>query len=321
MTHLTPEFAHTLFGVSRGLEQAERDAIRGYLHAAWIAQYGRMPSTLSVDLETLSALFRSHVQAKRLRDAAEDLDIIALRRPLLPEAVFVPVDDRRGFVTPEGRVLLEELESGDNSSDQILTRDSLLRACAIAADFYGSHQRRWMRKELAGGDVRPGTLGFILFLLINNSIGFDHALFLPSSQSDEEALARTILPVVNKFSVSVGGSAVRPRESERLRSNWIVTEAKRQMPRHVSRLDDKRVITYWIEPSSEFDLIDELGFQIARRRMVTVDILDEALRATLSEYELARPMLASWGLSHERAGHTQRVFDALLSAYTSTARV
>ena len=88
MSDPSTTLAYTLFGMSRGLEPDERDAIRTYLRAAWRAQYGRPPSTLSVDLHALADLFRSHVQAKRLRAAAEELSAITLRRPLLPEAVF-----------------------------------------------------------------------------------------------------------------------------------------------------------------------------------------------------------------------------------------
>jgi hypothetical protein len=316
MTESSTTLAHTLFGVSRGLEADERAAIRAYLRAAWQAQYGRPPSTLSVDLEVLGDLFRSHVQAKRLRAAAEQLRVITERRPLLPEAVFVPVDEKRGFLTPEGRVLLDELERTDEHAEQVLTRDDLLTASALIAYFYGSRQRQWMRKELAGGDVRPGTLGFAVFLLINNSVGMRRALLLPSAQGEEEALAGRVLPVINAFTIAVGGSPVKPRERERLRSNWIITEAKRQMGRYISRADDDRTVRFWIEAERENDLIDELGRQLARRKALTAAAVSDALDGTLSEYDHARPMLTSWGLAHERATHTRQLFDALVSAYT-----
>ena len=238
MVNSDPALRSTLFGVSRGLESDERRAIRSYLRAAWRAQYGRMPSTLSVDLQVLEGLFRSHVQAKRLRDAAEDLEIIATRRPILPEAVFVPVDDYRGFVTPEGRVLLDELEKAEQaqSSTHIINRETLLDSYALIADFYGESHRTWMRKELTGGDVRPATLGFAIFLLINNSIGSKRALLLPWALEEEEMLAGRILPILSEFSVSVGGSPVKRRETERLRSNWIITETKRQLGPYISGL-------------------------------------------------------------------------------------
>jgi hypothetical protein len=321
MTESRTTLAHTLFGVSRGLEADERAAIRTYLRAAWYAQYRCLPSTLSVDLEILDDLFRSHVQAKRVRAAAETLAIIAERRPLLPEAVFVPVDDQRGFVTPEGRVLLDELERGDEAAEHVLTRDSLLAASALIADFYGSRQRRWMRKELTGGDVRPGTLGFALFLLINNSVGADRALLLPFDQAEEEALAGRVLPVINAFAVAVGGKPVRPRERERLRSNWMITEAKRQMGRYISRADDDRTVRFWIEGQSESGLIDELGRQLFARKALSAAAVEEALSQTLAAYGSARPILTSWGLAHERPQHTRQVFGALIAAYTRAASV
>jgi hypothetical protein len=313
--HFSPH-ASTFFGVSRGLEPDERAAIRLYLEAAWRAQYGRQPSSLSADLESLEELFRSHVQAKRLRDAAESLGIIAARRPLLPEGIFVAVDDQRGFVTPEGRVLLDHLMYDGQDDDQVITRDTLLNAYALVADFYGRSQRRWMRKELTGGDIRPATAGFALFLLINNSVGRNRALLLPFSQNDEALLAKRVLPIVSVFSTSVGGSPVQPKERERLRSNWIVTEARRQMNRFIARADDEVGSKLWIEGNRENDLVKELGQQLARRKSITFSGLREALQRTLLEYEAARPMLASWGLAHERAGHTERVFDGLLDAYS-----
>lgn len=315
MTKGRETLAHTLFGVSRGLDVDEREAIVRYLRAAWLAQYGRPTSTLSVDLETLADLFRSHVQGKRLRSASEGLAAIKERRPLLPEAVFVAVDDQHGFVTPEGRVLLEELERADSTEALVLSRDALLSASALIADFYGTRQRQWMRKELAGGDVRPGTLGFLIFLLVNNSIGRDRSLSLSPAKSDEEALASRILPVINAFATGVGGSPVKPRERERLRSNWIITEAKRQMGRFVDRADEARAVRFWIEPTREAALIDELGRQLARRKGVTVDDLEAALVRTLEAYDEARPALTSWGLAYERTNHTRQVRDALVGAF------
>lgn len=319
MNDSSSTLAHTLFGVSRGLEPEEQAAIVNYLDAAWRAQYGRSPSTLSVDLESLADLFRSHVQAKRLRAAAEQLGAIHERRPLLPEAVFVPVDDQRGFVTPEGRVLLDALERNDEPDVRILTRDELLTASALVADFYGSRQRQWMRKELTGGDVRPGTLGFAIFLLVNNSVGAERALLLPSSQKEEEALAGRVLPVINAFATAIGGSPVRPRERERLRSNWIITEAKRQMGRYVARDDDGRNVRFWVEADRESGLVDELGRQLVRRKGLSIELLTEAFDQTLAEYDRARPMLTSWGLAHERASHTRAVQNALATAYTRAA--
>ena len=311
-----PTARSTLFGVSRGLETEERTAIRMYLRSAWRAQYGRMPSTLSADLETLKGLFRSHVLAKRLRDAAEDLNIIAARRPILPEAIFVAVDDDRGFVTPEGRVLLDELERAEQSSAHIINRDTLIDAYALIADFYGGSHRQWMRKELTGGNLRPATLGFAIFLLINNSLGSNRALLLPSSIEEEHMLAGRILPVVSEFSTSIGGSPVRQRETERLRSNWIITETKRQLGPYIARVDDGRTVKFWIEEERENGLIDELGRQLARRKLLSVSELQSALDKTLIKYDVARPMLTSWGLAHERSGHTAKVVNELTKAFT-----
>ena len=172
-----------------------------------------------------------------------------------------------------------------------------------------------MHKELSGGNLRPGTLGFILFLLINNSISQPNSLLLPSSQSEEAALAGRILPVINAFVVGVGGSPAKPRESERLRSNWIITEAKRQIGSDIVRLDQDKTVRFWIEGDRETSVVDELGQQLAKRKGLTVDSLEHAFDRTVEAYNEARPMLTSWGLAHERAAHTRQVREALLTSY------
>lgn len=312
---ISSSLTQTLFGVSRGLEADERLAICGYLRAAWRAQYGRAPSTLSVDLELLADLFRSHVQAKRLRDAADKLDAVLERRPVLPEAIYVAVDKNRGFVTPEGRVLLEELDREEQPSEQVISRDAILACNTLIADFYGGQQRQWMRKELSGGDLRPATLGFLVFLLINNSIGERRAFLLPASPPDEEKLAARVLPVVNAFSMSIANNPVKAREQERLRSNWIITETKRQMSRFISRLDIERSVSIWIIEDGEDNLIAELGQQLAKRKTLTPSIVRTSLENTVREYDNARPMLTSWGLAHERPGHTSHVIQLLLASF------
>ena len=49
----------------------------------------------------------------------------------------------------------------------------------------------------------------------------------------------------------------------------MITEAKRQMGRYISRADDDRIVKFWIEAERESDLIRELGRQLARRKVVT----------------------------------------------------
>jgi hypothetical protein len=92
------------------------------------------------------------------------------------------------------------------------------------------------------------------------------------------------------------------------------------MGRYISRTDDKHVVKFWIDAESESALVDEIGRQLARRKDLSASDLRETLRRTLSEYDLARSMLASWGLAHERAGHTERVFEGLVTAYVRAIR-
>lgn len=307
----------TLFGVSRGLEPSEAAELASFFTAAWEAQYARPPSTISTDLELLSKLFRKDIQGRGLRAAAADLRPISLERPLLPEEVFIPFDDRRGLVTPEGRILLEELRWMQSADVNMIPRDRMLSAVSTIAEFYGDSTRRWIGKELSGGDIRPSTYGFVVLLLINGSIGKECALSLPGSGAQEAQLAAAIMPVVNAFSVAMGGKPLTARESGRLRSNWAVTEASRQLHGMIRRADGPdSAVRIWIDETKEAALSEMLGGRLARRKGLTMSAMSRAMESAVDAYAEARPSLVSWGMSFERASHTQSVVSALLDGFS-----
>jgi hypothetical protein len=296
------------------MDSDELVEIEDYLRSAWKAQFGRGPSALSADLDRLKELFKSGASAKRLREKLNTLPAIAGPRIELPQAVFVSTGDRRGLVTPEGRILLEELTRLRERGDQVLSREAVARANGLAAAAYGEWQREWLTQQVAGGGLRPGTYGFVLFLLLNGSVHPQSALPLPAEGEQERQLAESVAPVMNAFTEAIGGKPMSAREASRLRSNWRVTESRRQLFGRVAREDRGRVAVFWID--DEDATIDTIAQRLASRPDLSVDSLRAALEATVAAYSKARPALSAMGIAHDRRAHTEHVVRRLIDRFT-----
>jgi hypothetical protein len=310
---MTESLPATLFGVPRGLDAEELAELEDFLRAAWQAQYGKSPSTLTADLDRMRDVFKAGASAKRIRELVSDLRKLPRRPSNIAGDVFVAVDDHRGLVTPEGRVLLEELVHMRTAAEQVLTRDALLRAYALVADVYGRWQREWLSRQLGTTSLRPGTYGVVLFLLLNGSTSRETALRLPADDEQERALARTVLPVIGAFASRLGGKEISERESARLRSNWRVTEARRHLFQRVKAADEDGDAFMWID--DEEATLKLLADRLAARRDLDLDTLHDALQAAAESYTTARPTLASWAVAHDRINHTQHVLSRLESLF------
>lgn len=175
--------ADTFFGFPLDELTTENPRVLRYLIRAWIAEHGTEPTDFDEDLEKLRPLFHSHVTGNRVRDRVKTLDRIPQSRPYIPDVFFLPIDSERGLVTPEGRALIETTR--DNNSDP-----SPADAVAAVARFYGDSLRAWMAKSVETGLVPLPSVGFVIFLLINGSVGPERAMRFPSKQ-DEEAESRS----------------------------------------------------------------------------------------------------------------------------------
>jgi hypothetical protein len=309
---MTESLPATLFGVPRGLDAEELAELEDFLRGAWQAQYGRPPSTLSADLDRMRDVFKTGASAKRIRSLVVGLPKLPRRPSNVTGDVFVAVDDHSGLITPEGRVLLEELAQLRNSGEHVITRDAMLHLTALVADAYGSWQRDWLTHQLGSTSLRPGTYGVVLFLLLNGSMNRETALRLPADDEEERALARMVLPVIDAFATRLGGKEISEREM-RLRSNWRVTEARRHLFQRVRAADDAGDAYMWVD--DEDATLRLLADRLAARRDLDLDTLREALAAAAEAYRHARPTLASWGVAHDRSNRTERVLGRLESLF------
>lgn len=303
----------TLFGFSRGMDQDELLAVEDFLRDAWEAQYGVPPSSFSSDLERLRALFKTGVSGKRLRESVSNLERISQPMPSLPESVFVTVDDQRGLITPEGRALLEELTNMRERDSFVIDRDSMLRATSRVAQAYGSWQRAWLETQLSGTGLRPGSYGFVLFLLVNGSTDERAALRLPAAVGEERELANALIPIMDTFAIGIGGRPTPKKESGRLRSNWQVTEARRQLYGHIARDDRAGDAFFWIV--DEDNTTEVLAKRLSTRSSLSLETLEQALDDLKKEYSRSRPALSAWGAAHDRRLHTEYVCRQLVQGF------
>lgn len=307
------ELPATLFGVPRGLDQEELAEIEDFLRGAWEAQYRQPPSALSADLDRMKDVFKTGASAKRIRKMVNDLEASGRVPRSVPPELFVPIDDRHGFVTPEGRVILDELARLRTDDQRVLSRDSMVRAADFVARAYGTWQREWLRQQLGATSLRPGTYGVVVFLLLNGSSSREAALRLPADEEEERLLAKVVLPVIDAFATQLGGKQISDRESARLRSNWRLTEARRHLFQHVRSDEHDGDAFVWID--DEDATIRLLSDRLAARRDLDASTLTAALAAALEAYSSARPSLVTWGLSHERTNHSNDVMRRIESGF------
>jgi hypothetical protein len=185
-------------------------------------------------------------------------------------------------------------------------------ALSAVSHRYGSWQRQWLRRHVEGGDLRPKTLAIVLFLLINRSIGRENALRTPANPEEQRRLAEAVTRIVNAFLEPLDGGEISRKEATRITSNWIYTEAPRQLPGLVS----KEHGDLWIEPEREQELLEKLAAILAaRKKRFSVGEFDGALRNLATAYHAHKPALAALGLAHERPHLTDQRLSELLGSY------
>lgn len=301
--------ADTFFGFPLDELTTENPRALRYLIRAWIAEHGTEPTDFDEDLEKLRPLFHSHVTGNRVRDRVKTLDRIPQSRPYIPDVFFLPIDSERGLVTPEGRALIETTR--DNNSDP-----SPADAVAAVARFYGDSLRAWMAKSVETGLVPLPSVGFVIFLLINGSVGPERAMRFPSKQDEEADLARVVMDVASTFSSSVHGPAIKTKERAQLRTSWVVSQAVRHLGKRLTRDSDRRtgLASIWVEEEQIPQLLTDIAIAIHARGRATPEDVAAAFDAAVAHYQQGRVILGAWGISHERRRHTQQLREGLLEA-------
>lgn len=302
----------TAFGASRYLENERRRAIADYLSAVWQLQFGSRPADLDADLAALRRWFRPDLTGKVARAELAELPRLALERPKgLPDAALIELPGARGLVTPEGRLLLD-LTSGPTPA---ISEEDLLGAHARLSEFYGAAYRERLLAIADGGDLRPNTIGFVLFLILNGSIGSEQAFQIPEDTDQEAQLATALFAVLDVFAEGLGARRLAAGQRRRLHSNWVLTESSAQLPLFVSHEGDR----YWLFEDTAPEVAEHLGSLLAARRGAPPSESFEAtLAATAEAYRQTRPTLAAMSLAHDRPNRSTTELNRLAAAYRSS---
>jgi len=302
----------TFFGLSRVLEEELRTELEQFLLAAWRAQYDEEPGQLTKDLGRLEPLFRPRVSGAVLRDAAAALRELAVPRPdSLPASLFLEIDARHGFVTAEGRLVLDLCLSREPG--RLLIEDSdLLSASLLLCGFYGEPARAAVHRAVAQPDLRPLSFAFALLLLLNGSVGEERALRSPTTSEEERRLMVALGPALNAFSEAIGGKPLTEKEAHRMEGNWVLTEVARQLP----TLFAKTKAGYWLRPGAVDSAPARLGELLARRKNApSEEALSVGLQALEYAYRHARPALSALGMAHDRPTRTRAIVSEVLSGF------
>ena len=303
----------SLFGIPTGLSHDEAASIAASLTRAWLGLFSRVPGGLNSDLELLKSYFHPIAQGARLRRLIANVPEVDNGLGPLPQLLLFQIGERRGLVTPEGRIALEVLKRElGNDGDVVIDLTEIAWANRVVADLYRSWTRERLR-DVASPDapLQVPVVGFALTMLVNGSVGREHALPIPRSDLQEEQLSRVIGPIVDAFVDAIRRQ--NRREPFRLRGGWIVTETTRHLFGAIDRDGD----LLWVREDADERLPRELAAALAKRKY-NRQICESALDALLGAYRAARPELASFGLSHERPSRTNRIRKAFLEALPTT---
>jgi len=297
----------------------------------WTLTMGQPPQDLGADLQLVKRWFDPVAQGQRLRrELASVADI--------PGGLDVPGDpwtlevaQRKRLVTPEGRCVVDLLESYNDDRPLMVFPDSHL----IEYDRrLGNLYREWSRHRLESvvallaGTTKPLQIpaaGVVISLLVDGCIGEDRALIRFAAESAKTVVDRAFFGAVNAFADVLAPSRRGKRDS-RLISGWMLYEARRRLGEALVVEDfhgttDGRV---YVREDGVDHVVDVVARDLARghraratpaRFSTAFDALVDALRAEL-------PNLAGFGVVHERPAATRRLRERLLGrlgAYTDQA--
>jgi hypothetical protein len=293
----------TLFGAPLGYS---RDGlflwIRG-LEEAWSAfAAGRAPADLDADLDRTREVFAHGATGKRLRDAVARLP--AVENPFeFPPEICLNVDGS-WLITPEGRILLDVLYQLRRTSSNAIEPPAQIRALSRATELHSTWYEAWASKQL-GGPLSPAAIGAAVLILVNGSLDYESAFWLPNDEIARPQLRRTVLDLIGNFSTRLGEE--RPADSP-LRSHWAFSQTSRVLSRDIERVSGSDGARVFVRPGREQHLLSDLRERLSKHDATDVQ---NAIGGMVAGYLEARGAFVSLGIMHERPNHTRLVVDSL----------
>jgi hypothetical protein len=304
------------FGIPLSLSRQEAERIVDGLEELWTASMGPLRN-LSRDLRALKRFFDPVATGARIRRELETLPPAPASARLLGPPLALPVQTGKLLVTPEGRISLGLLRDVLVADDDPVT----LEPSAIAdghvqlVELYRSwclHRLNQTMSLLTGHaePLRIPSIGFLVVLLVNQSIGPERALpgkdELDKIRVVEEAVLESAAAFARTLDVSQRG--LRP-DRESLYRGWWAGEARRRLS---GALEIKNGIH--IRKDGGEEVLNLVARELARRAIDRAAVA-AAFDALVYELRQREPELAQFGLAFEHPPDTRRLREHLLSAF------
>jgi hypothetical protein len=277
------------------VDGAQFERLRDDLLRAWSAMFGEL-TELEEDLERLAPFFGPRVLPKHLRlriAKLPPLEVDEATRAFEPSVVLQVGD--AVVVTPEGRVLLEDLFDEDGAPRVALDRDP--RLLRLYREW--SYDRvRHVHRDILGQTeaMYPVALAAVLVLLLHGADSEETALIIPESLSKqgEDALFAPLDAFAN-----IASKRNRARRKSRF-DETPIGQAKRRLPRALQRSPTSgRPMRLFLEADEREEVLRAVGQAFAARDM-DWPRAREAIAVLIRAYDAAYPVLAEEGLGRRR---------------------
>jgi hypothetical protein len=315
-----------LMGLPRYIDEASAHSLSGSLREAWLHTMGKSPGDLQMDLELCRRWFDPVAQGQRLRRELAELEEVPDDLANPGEPFTLTIASRKWLVTPEGRCALDLLEALPHSqSGWVIEPVRVSYYYHILADLYRSWSRHRIDSVIAllEGTNKPLQIpaaGVVLALLINGSIGKDHAMIRFALDGPRELVDKAFFASVNAFA-DVLVPKRRGDRNSRLISGWMLYEVRRRVGDGlvIENSNSSKDGQVWIRPGKVQNIVDIIARDLARghRPKVTSERLAEAFDALVDELRRQLPRLAGFGLSHEQPTETRRLRFQLLEGLSN----
>ena len=262
----------SLLGVSGSINAEEADQLILNLSEAWEAVFKKPAGDLDDDLGAARRWFDPVAQGRRLRHEISNLDPMPdhLTDPQPP--LTLRVGQGKWLVTPEGRCVLDLLES--------LPKDQTVHY--VTAAQLAPYERRlmslyrtWSRHRLNSvvalleGTTKPLQIpaaGIVVALLVNRSTSQDRALVRFTSDPERSLLDKAFFAPVQVFADVLSPNRRRSEVSAQLISGWMLYEARRRIGNAIVLSDarDGREGSVWIDAEHESSVVDTVARDLVR---------------------------------------------------------
>jgi hypothetical protein len=237
------------------------------LLTVWKAMFdGAEPGELAKDLERMASWYGPQARPASIAKKLGDLRPVTIRQRTL--SVFSPplilVSREHAFLTPEGRVALEDLLA--SSPDEAVTLR--VQDSRALSELY----RRWSHAAVLGAvrlqageatQTRPPALAFAVLLLVLGSVGQTNALVLNTAMSD--AKDQALRDAIGAFTRAVSSS--RGCLSEPI-WGYPASEALKRFAALRRGPGEERAQRFWIEDGRLESTANEIAIELTRKAKI-----------------------------------------------------